>query len=131
MKKSLVLIFAVFLIIACEKSISFSTVDDGIDSEIVKYDLVSYEVVKTIKNDEFYKIWIQDLEKGKPSESQKELSNSLKKLLNSKDFNKDEVVTVIEYNSKINGFLYNQIGYFDKDIKLIHKIDISPSKMVL
>jgi hypothetical protein len=131
MKKIILLIFISISIIGCEKEISFETVDDGIDGDIVKYDLVNYKIVKTIKNDEFYKIWIQDLEKSKSTEAQKELADSLKEFLNSKEFNKNEIITVIEFTSKINGFLYNQIGYFDKEIKMSHKKDLEPSKMIL
>lgn len=131
MKKLILLIFLSLSMIACDKTISFETVDDGIDTDIVKYELVSYDVVKTIKNDEFYKIWIDGLEKSKNSENEKQLADSLKKLMNSKEFNGEEVITVIEFKSKINGFLYNQIGYFDQDMNLKYKIDLEPSQKLL
>jgi len=126
MRNILLLVIVSISIIGCEKTISFETVDDGIDNDIVKYELITYDVVKTIKNDEFYKIWIEDLEKTNASQNEKELANTLKKELNAKDFNKDEIITVIEFTSRINGFLYNQVGYFDKDFKLNYKIDLEP-----
>lgn len=131
MKKLMLLILLSLSMIACDKTISFETVDDGIDTDIVKYELVSYDVVKTIKNDEFYKIWIDGLEKSKNSENEKQLADSLKKLMNSKEFNGEEVITVIKFTSKINGFLYNQIGYFDQDMNLKYKIDLEPSQKLL
>ncbi|WP_395055030.1 hypothetical protein [Flavobacterium sp.] len=127
--KKLILLLIPIILIGCQKEINFKTIDEGIDDQIVKYDLINYSLIKTIKKDEFYKIMILDLEKGNPTKTQKKLAEVCKQLLNSKEFKKDEIISVVEFESSLCGFTHYEIGYFNSDIKLEYRSEIRPNKI--